>query len=138
MTTIAYNHKDKQVAVDSRMTANEIVVNDAANKFIINDLGVWFFAGSGCDFKEMSLLSHGDKSRDLECLAMLIIDGIVYGVDTGDGLCSYTEYLHDSAFGSGAHFALASMDHGKSAEDAVKYAMTRDIYSGGKVNVFDV
>jgi hypothetical protein len=42
------------------------------------------------------------------------------------------------ADGSGYKFALGAMDHGKSAKDAVKYAMTRDIYTGGKVKVIKV
>jgi 20S proteasome alpha/beta subunit len=138
MTTIAYNHKDKQVAVDSRMTSNEIINTDTCDKFIENDLGIWVFAGSDCDFKALSKLSHGDSSSDLGCIAMLITKGKVYGVETDGGICTHTEYPHHKAFGSGSHFALASMDHGKSAEDAVKYAMTRDIYTGGTVNVFDV
>ena len=138
MTTIAYNHKDKQVAVDSRMTSNDIINTDTFDKFIENDLGIWVFAGSDCDFKAMSLLRHGDELDNLECIAMLITEGKVYGVEVDGGICSYSEYQHNKAFGSGSHFALASMDHGKSAEDAVKYAMTRDIYSGGNVRVFDV
>jgi ATP-dependent protease HslVU (ClpYQ) peptidase subunit len=40
--------------------------------------------------------------------------------------------------GSGFKFAISAMDHGKSAKDAVKYAATRDIYTGGKIHVYDI
>lgn len=138
MTTIAYNHEAGQVAVDSRMTSCDVINTDKEDKFIENDRGTWIFSGSSCDFKALSSLSHGDSSTDLDCVAMLISGGKVYGVGVADGACSYTEYSHNKTFGSGAHFALAAMDLGLSAEGAVKYAMTRDIYTGGKVNVFSV
>ena len=39
------------------------------------------------------------------------------------------------AIGSGGDFALAAMDAGLSAEEAVKIAMKRDVYSGGTITV---
>lgn len=42
------------------------------------------------------------------------------------------------AIGSGAAYALAAMDMGASAEDAVRAAMKRDIYTGGKVRAMKV
>lgn len=40
-----------------------------------------------------------------------------------------------ASIGSGSVFALAAMDAGASAEDAVKIAMKRDVYSGGEITV---
>ena len=44
---------------------------------------------------------------------------------------------HDvpASIGSGSVFAIAAMDAGASAEDAVKIAMKRDVYSGGEITV---
>lgn len=44
---------------------------------------------------------------------------------------------HDvpASIGSGSVFAIAAMDAGSSAEDAVKIAMKRDVYSGGEITV---
>lgn len=39
------------------------------------------------------------------------------------------------AIGSGGDFALSAMDSGLSAEEAVKVAMKRDVYSGGTITV---
>jgi ATP-dependent protease HslVU (ClpYQ) peptidase subunit len=39
------------------------------------------------------------------------------------------------SIGSGGDFALAAMDSGLSAEEAVKVAMKRDVYSGGTITV---
>ncbi|ULG01348.1 hypothetical protein phiA019_0001 [Aeromonas phage phiA019] len=40
-----------------------------------------------------------------------------------------------ASIGSGSVFALAAMDAGSSAEDAVKIAMKRDVYSGGEITI---
>lgn len=40
-----------------------------------------------------------------------------------------------ASIGSGSVFALAAMDAGTSAEDAVKIAMKRDVYSGGEITI---
>ena len=42
------------------------------------------------------------------------------------------------AIGSGSAYALAAMDMGASAEDAVRAAMKRDIYTGGRVRTMRV
>ncbi|MNJ79145.1 hypothetical protein D3C77_770710 [compost metagenome] len=42
------------------------------------------------------------------------------------------------AIGSGAPYALAAMDMGASAEDAVRAAMKRDIYTGGKIRTLRI
>lgn len=138
MTTIAYHHKDKQVAFESRMAFGDIIHSDSGIKFIKNDVGIWIFSGCTYDNEHLSNLKHKEESEDLDAIAMLISNGKVYGVSVADGCCTHTLYHHSNAFGSGANFALAAMDHGKSAKEAVKYAITRDIYSGGRVRVFNV
>ena len=40
-----------------------------------------------------------------------------------------------TSIGSGSVYCLAAMDAGASAEDAVKIAMKRDVYSGGEITV---
>ena len=40
-----------------------------------------------------------------------------------------------ASIGSGSVFAIAAMDAGASAEEAVKIAMKRDVYSGGEITV---
>lgn len=138
MTTIAYHHGDREIAVDSRLMIADIIATDNGIKFIKNNVGIWFFSGSMHDSETLSKLKHKDESKGLDVIAMLISNGKVYGVSVRDGCCSHTLYDNNFAFGSGCDFALAAMDFGKSAKEAVKYAMTRDIYTGGRVRVFKV
>lgn len=138
MTTIAYD--GKTIAVDSRVTANGIIVSDSGKKF--GFLQQKFMALSGpTDDVELMLLEfkQGEKcSRGcFEVGGFMIDNEKVYRVGVSDGLY----YACDStgkpfADGSGMKLALAAMDMGKTAEQAVKYAMTRCVYTGGHVHVF--
>lgn len=140
MTCIAYHHKDKQIAVDSRMVNHGLVKCDSFDKTVRNEFGLWIFCGSAADIKDLCNLKHNDKVDPIpDCSALLVSGGKCYDVFVNDdGYCEHFELSFDEAKGSGSELALASMDHGKSAKEAVEYAMTRDIYSGGKVHVIDV
>jgi len=140
MTTVAYNHKDKQVAVDSRYSRAEIISTDKGDKTRKNDRGLWIFAGQPCDYADLMKLNKGDKV-DIrpQCGAFLISNGKCYCIDT-DEEGYYSEELLDDDFtmGSGQWFALSALDLGKSAKESVTYAKTRDMHTGGRVRVFDV
>jgi len=140
MTTIAYHHKDKQVAVDSRYTRGDIIDTDKGNKVRKNKRGTWIFAGHSGDFDDLMELERNDKVEIRpDCGAILISDGAAYSVDTDeDGVCIICKINENLTIGSGSHFALAAMDLGKTAKQAVEYAKTRDIYTGGRVRVYDV
>jgi ATP-dependent protease HslVU (ClpYQ) peptidase subunit len=49
MTTIAYNHKDKQIAVDSQSTMGSMISSLNENKWIERDGLIFFIAGNACD-----------------------------------------------------------------------------------------
>lgn len=139
MTTIAFNFKDKQIAVDSRCTSGMLINNDNANKVIENKLGIWFFAGSVADRLQLVSMQPGESTEhDLDGAAILIRDGEVFTVYLDDG--RYCEVLLDcnETMGSGSPYALAAMDFGCSAYDAVAYAMKRDIGTGGAIQLYDM
>lgn len=140
MTTIAYHHKSKTIAVESRMTAGSIIVSDNCNKTIKNEAGLWVFCGSAEDIILLCELKHGEKTDNIpDCAAFLLSNGKCYEVHVSEnGKCKHMEITFNDGKGSGYEFAIAAMDHGKSAKEAVKYAITRDIYSGGRVREFKV
>ena len=140
MTTITYHHKDKQVAVDSRIVSHGLVKSDSYDKTLKNELGLWIFCGTAADTKDLCILKHNDETENVpNCSAFLVTDGKCYDVTVNtSGVCEYFQVTITEAKGSVSELALAAMDHGKGAKDAVKYAMTRDIYSGGRVRVFNV
>lgn len=137
MTTIAYNHKDGEIAVDSRVTCGSTIVNDKANK--ITELNGIVFIGCGLEIDIEKLINsyvQGGSYEQLDASLYAIEKGAVFrcGQDESSGFwrrkCDVNR-----AEGTGADYALAVMDFGSSAKDAVKYACTRDIYSGERLEL---
>ncbi len=140
MTSIAYHHGDKEIATDSRITCGGIIQDDKASKTIKNEYGLWFFAGAVSDCIDLSTLKHNDKVYAIsDCTAFLVSPtGVYFVCVNNDMYCQHTLLNYNDAMGSGREFTLAAMDFGKSAKEAVKYAMTRDVYTGGRIRVFKV
>ncbi len=143
MTTIAYDHENKQIAVDGRTTTGQIIATDKAIKWIERDGDYWFLCGSVCD-REKFVDHFLDESpqkpdQEIECSGIAVRNGeVYYCVIDNDGAPRATKIDYSDAMGSGYAFALAAMDHGKTAREAVKYASTRDSATGGRIRVFDV
>lgn len=140
MTTIIFDHKNKQIACDSRVCAGNRIETDSDNKFLKNNKGLWFLAGPCFDSEIITTFSSGEiVEKSNKAVAILAaIDGSVYDISVHDGMCLWEKIDYSISKGSGSDFALALIDMGKTAKEAVEYAMTRDIYTGGKVNVYDI
>jgi ATP-dependent protease HslVU (ClpYQ) peptidase subunit len=140
MTTIAYNHKDKQIASEGRSTRDGAIMTDSAKKWKVVDGVTFFLAGSACDYDLFINIYFGSKSEEVpECCA-LVVDGekIYRSAVTLDGLFWKQEVEHNDAIGSGWNFALSAMDFGDDARKSVEYAITRDCSSGGKIHIYDI
>ena len=143
MTTIVYDHKARQIAVDSRTTSGGLINSECFIKWIQDGDDFWFISGPNADRER--LIQHikavdPDKPKwDIECTAFLVSAGAVYQCFvTSDGDPCKSRLTYSEAIGSGAAFALAALDHGNSARYAVAYASTRDTGTGGKIRVFDI
>lgn len=141
MTTIAYHHDSKTIAVDSRMTMRGVISSDNHNKIIQKDNATFVLCGSTCDFDEFMALQKGEKHKgelDLDASGIKIINSIPFYVFMHDNVMCEEKIVCNLTLGSGAKFATAAMDFGKSAREAVEYAITRDIYSGGEVKEIEL
>lgn len=145
MTTIAYDHKKRQIAVDGRCsTSSGVIKTDFAQKWRIVNGEYWFLAGCVADY-DMFIDYHSGKK---ELHDGLVPDAIALCVNGNgevkwrgvqeDGVHWTQEVTHNDACGSGQSFALAAFDFGCDAKGSVEYAITRDSCSGGKVSVFDI
>lgn len=141
MTTIAYC--DGVVATDTLTVAGTMVVDFGKEKCIERD-GVKFFL-CGCTSDHIKLVEEylSPTDRDIGDAEAIVVDaGLIYVVgreDGGKGIYKCHNNRHNFiSLGSGNRFAVAAMDHGKSAKQAVEYAMKRDIYTGGEVRVYEV
>lgn len=145
MTTIVYDHKRKQIAIDSRATSNGLIASDECEKWKLADSGeMWFTCGTVCDEDLLiECFKDGDRAFDLKVIPDangFVVRGdkvLMRGV-TQEGE-AWTQVLTSSrCLGSGSSFGLAALDFGKTAKEAVEYAATRDCYTGGKVHVYDI
>lgn len=142
MTTIAYKHP--YIAYDGLATAGSVVINHNENKKYEGSGLVHFISGKVCDAQEFanSVIDRKKEDVQLECYSISVSQlGSVYKITQNeDGF--FNKYPVSKscviAIGSGADLAIAAMDLGKSAKQAVEYAATRDIYTGGTIRVFDV
>jgi hypothetical protein len=145
MTTIVYDHKNKQIAVDSRSTSSGLITTDDDRKWHIDADGViWFLSGCISDYDLLfDSFKYGDRAFDLsaipDAVAFIVRDGNVFLRGVTDKGEAWTQKLtNNRCIGSGSTLALAALDFVCSAADAVKYAATRDCYTGGAVHVYDI
>ena len=140
MTTIAY--KDGVIAYDSRQTRNCAIVSDNAPKCQVVDGVSFFLSGAVCDEKALIAAYFGTASPvPVECSGYVVDGGklMMVGHDDKTGIWKQDlDQANPDAIGSGAPYALAAMDMGASAEDAVRAAMKRDIYTGGKIRAMSI
>lgn len=142
MTTIVYDHKRKQVACDSRETANSVIKSDAIEKWFYCGADLYFYAGAVAD---IDAFKAADKVRGEKIEPM--IDGCAIAVKNGKVYkCAYCEHdgywelelKFSDAMGTGSDWAVAALDFGCDIRAAVDYAISRDSNSGGTVHVFDL
>lgn len=143
MTTIAYSHKARQIAVDGRSSSDGLICSDSFKKWIVSGEEVWFLAGAIPDFARFMQYHSGELSGkpDFEvcCSALVAVGGECYEVGVTPGGEPWRAILpHDFAIGSGRDFALSAMDLGMAPDKAVAHASTRDSRTGGVISVFDL
>lgn len=144
MTTIAWD--GKTLAVDSQRTAGDVIEDTCTTK-LFTDCGS-YKAATGCG-RHSNLLSFikwvkcgcliGSFPTDKEDAnghGVVINDKaeLIRFPFSGDGV----GIKESSTFtdGSGWMLALGALDAGATAEEAVKVAIKRDVYTGGKVQTY--
>jgi len=140
MTTIVYDHNKKQIACDSRESADGFLHNDTAEKFYRRDGVIWFISGHKGDANIFidSFEHNKEAVENVSCGGMYVKDKLVYVAAVENGIYKTSLMDYTDGCGSGGWMALAAVDLGKSAKEAVEYAITRDLFSGGKIRVFDI
>ena len=136
MTTIAYHHESKTIACDSRMTAGNCIMSDDSDKKYESEHGVFFLAGNTSDCKYMADNFPESQHEDSNVYGIVAIKGVVYWLSEERNRTVLTEIQHDATAGSGEAYAQAAMDFGRTAKEAVEYAMKRDTGTGGTVRVY--
>lgn len=141
MTTIAYD--GRYIACDGRSSIGGVVSSDSTDKSYIVGDSVFFLCGSVefcIKFSEYFVEGMECSIPGINSGGFLFKDDVIYLVFVDEETKRYRKdriRMDYWADGSGRDWAIAAMDHGKDAIDAVKYAMTRDTGSGGKITCYD-
>ena len=137
MTTIVYDHKNKQIAFDSRTSAGTHICTDNAKKhFNVGD-SLLILAGPLSDI-DTFVEEYPSIKTESDASGFCVENNIVYDIAEKSGKLSKSRIHYSDSQGSGYAFAIAAIDNGKTAKEAIKYAMTRDNCTGGKVHVYDI
>ncbi|WP_043530144.1 hypothetical protein [Litchfieldella xinjiangensis] len=133
MTTIVWD--GTTLATDSLISVNGSTYNHAQKLFQL-DNGEWVaFAGEQQEWWEvMEWLNAGAPSNNKPHVSR--IEMIIVG--PGGVFEMFTKLVRmpvsgPVAYGTGWKWALAAIDHGRNAVEAVEYAKTRDHDTGGEV-----
>lgn len=148
MTTIAY--KDGIVATDSYMTqGGQVYDNECVKRHIVDNCW-FFFAGTITNkdlviesyFNEFCLPEDVDACNSLDCLVWDRRPEVntvrEFGFNPDGKIWLFETDGRPMAIGSGNQFAIGAMDMGASAKQAVKIAIERDCFSGGKIRTYKV
>lgn len=141
MTTIAYHHGDKVIATDGRICCGNEILNDQTVKMIRKGKKRFFLTGSLCDYdKFVNLCVNGAEYHGRLDVSAFMVDENkqVHLCTLEDRRFMVSKVEHRDAIGSGHQYAIAAMDFGLTASEAVKYATTKDCKTGGKIRRYQL
>jgi hypothetical protein len=145
LTTIAY--KNGIIAYDSLCVKGHTIIDPDFNKQAIRGQYHIFYCGTASDLELFFTAWNGgprseDVVPDLDAIVWDSEEKILYNssVDPEENLLWKIELDRNKhyAIGSGHLAALALMDHGMTAFEAVSAASKRDIFTGGTIKTFAI
>lgn len=144
MTTIAY--KNGVIAYDSRETSpDDLIVDDDCEKRFDRNPFHFFLCGASSDREEFieSYLNWKAVRDGIDVEAFVYCPSVklLYRSSIDEkGVIWKSQLRLDNhyAMGSGRRLALAFMDSGMSAEDAVIATCKRDVWTGGTIRTFKI
>jgi len=141
MTTIVYDHKNKLIACDSRLTQGSFIATDESKKFEVKPDGVWFFCGNKGEqnlfIETFNLL--GNAPENMNVTAMFVTGQNVYLRNIDDkGVFRECLLNFTDGCGSGCEHAINALDCGLDIKQAVEMAAKRDCHTGGYIHVYDI
>lgn len=142
MTVIAYDHKTKTLAVDSLFTAGDRKTYGQKFKVLDDGRAVVVFAGDVMQGRRAISYVEQNKALTHEMVAgatvvVMHLTGRRKGaVIVCEDSPAPERVQRSEAWGTGSDFAIAAMDAGASAEEAVRIACKRSASCGGKIHVF--
>ncbi|TMO59369.1 proteasome subunit alpha [Pseudoalteromonas aurantia] len=139
MTTIAFHYPSQIICTDSFTTTHDCIVTAHAKKYFDVEQGRVFATGNCAEIYHLKKHWNDGEFKPIMCEFFMVDKHkkIFFG-EVRRGF-KYLEPLEQNwAIGSGAKWAIAAMDFGKDAVEALSYACTRDKSTGGALQSFNV
>ena len=139
MTTIVYDHNRREIDIDSRITCGSRIDRESYDKTIQRSGAMWFLCGASAETELfVDSFTAGETGKEYDVSAIVADGGKVYHCTYSAGRPLKSLLTYSDSIGSGSDYAIAAIDMGANAEDALKAAIRRDVYTGGNVRVFIV
>jgi hypothetical protein len=144
MTTIAWD--GKTLAADSLVSCNDsrCSFTRKIHSFFLYDVNTEVIVGGAGNLSQVTALVGWLQDRTaekpvvdkMEAIVISAVDRRIMKVELYDYTLHPFEIDGPFAIGTGWMWAVAAMDHGKAAVNAVEYAVTRDVYTGGVIRTW--
>lgn len=135
MTTLIIT--EKGFYSDGRMTVGNEILSDSFAKAIVYKGVAIAVTGEvwQCIDLAKAIIDNEptDEFKDFEGCVLTRKSGITYYTFSENGEIKTHRRQGFETFGSGSSWARAAIDFGKTPEEAIKYAMTRDTNTGGEI-----
>lgn len=117
-----------------------MITSSEHDKKVRVDGATFLYAGAISDVEKAIAAYLSDTETDAQVEMFVVKEGAVtlVGFDAGKMFEDTVEYGEHCALGSGRKYAIAAMDVGATAKEAVKIAAGRDVYTGGKIRTLRV
>lgn len=138
MTTVVYNHKEKEIGIDSRITVGLQIECDDTIKMKEKDGIKFFLCGNVADMEMIVDCYPDNVANEVDAHGFIIINKEVKYIYCEGLTIKHTRQDNSYAVGSGSAYALSALDFSKTTREAIKYAATRDAATGGKIRVYKV
>lgn len=138
MTTVVYNHKQKEIGIDSRTTVGYQIESDNTIKMKEKEGVKFFMCGDLADIEMIVECYPNEVYNEPNACGFIVTDGEVKYIYCEGLTIKTTKQVNSYAVGSGSTYALSALDFGKTTREAIKYASTRDAGTGGKVRIYKI
>lgn len=138
MTTVVYNHKEKEIGIDSRTTVGLQIECDDTIKMREKDGIKFFLCGDVADIEMIVDCYPDNVTNEVNAHGFIIVNKEVKFIYCEGLIIKHTRQDNSYAVGSGSSYALSALDFGKTTREAIKYAATRDAGTGGKIRIYKV
>jgi hypothetical protein len=136
MTTIAWD--GTHLAADTQISDMSMIAGYREKLIKVNNAWFGVVGSLSSGYEVLEWLRSGANAENKPMIEPGEFNGVLLDPT---GLYEYEsdlvkiDVVYTSAWGTGRPWAIAAMDYGATAEEAIRYTITKDIYTSGEIQV---